>query len=201
MTMIKKTTSNFLYLLLPFLMGACVAASGVVHSNVITAPGARPAMYKTYAWLQNEPVAAAAYDKGFSGDLDKEIRQAVEEELAAKGFEKVTQNPDVLVAYDVSVSVPLEKDKPENFAEGFGYSYAYMSGYRYAYANAGLPGYRSVDLFKEGTLLLDFVDPETNTLVWRGWAEGAVSNFKAGYNKVHSLVEEVLQKLPGVRGK
>ena len=150
---------------------------------------------RTYAWYQNPPAAAAEYEKGYKAGLDENIRRAVEAELAEKGWQKVEQNPDVLVAYDVSVSVPLEKDKPENFAPGFGYSYGYMSGYRYNYGNAGLPGYRNVDLFKEGTLIIDLVSPKTDQLVWRGWSEGAISNFNAGYNKVQQQVAEVLGSL------
>lgn len=194
----KELSFVCLYLLLPVLLSACVVASGIVHTNAISAAGAKPAKYTTYAWYQEQPVAPAAYDEGFNADLDKSIRQAVEEELQQRGYKKVaaTAKPDVLLAYDVSVSVPEEKDKPENFAPGFGYSYGYMSGYRYHYKDAGLPGYRPVDLFKEGTLIIDMVNPATGALVWRGWSEGAISNFKAGYNKVQQQVTEVLSKLP-----
>lgn len=187
-----------LYLLLPVLLSACVVASGVVHTNAIFAPGAKLAKYTTYAWYQEQPVAPAAYEEGYSGSLNKNIRQAIEKELQQRGYKKVdaAAKPDVLLAYDVSVSVPEEKDKPENFAPGFGYSYGYMSGFRYRYKDAGLPGYRPVDLFKEGTLIIDMVNPTTDALVWRGWTEGSISNFKAGYRKVQQQVADVLDKLP-----
>lgn len=190
-----RLPAAFCLLMMPLLLGACVAASGLVRANAITAPGASPSAYRTYAWYQDEPAAGPAYDKGFGPTLNEHIRRAVEEELQQKGLRKVTQNPDVLVAYDVSVSVPEEKDDPRNFASGFGYSYGYMSGYRYRYGQAGLPGYRAVDLFKEGTLIIDLINPQTNLLVWRGWAEEAISNFNAGYNSVQKQVEEVLGKL------
>jgi len=194
----KNISFVCLYLLLPVLLSACVVGSGIVHTSAISVPGAKPASYTTYAWYQDQPVAPAAYEDKFNGALDKYIRQAVEEELQQRGYKKVNAatKPDVLLAYDVSVSVPEEKDKPENFAPGFGYSYGYMSGYRYHYKDAGLPGYRPVDLFKEGTLLIDMVNPTTDALVWRGWSEGAISNFQAGYNKVQQQVTEVLGKLP-----
>ncbi|WP_347158792.1 DUF4136 domain-containing protein [Pontibacter chitinilyticus] len=194
----RKLPFTLLYLLFAVLLNACVATSGPAHTTAISAPGAKLAKYTTYAWYQDPPPTPAAYDPGFTAGLDKNIRQAVEEELKQRGMQKVatTANPDVLLAYDVSVSVPVEKDKPANFAPGFGYSYGYMSGYRYRYSDGGLPGYRPVDLFKEGTLLVDMINPDTNKLVWRGWSEGAVTNFRSNYNKVKQLVTEVLQKLP-----
>ncbi|PRY12041.1 uncharacterized protein DUF4136 [Pontibacter ummariensis] len=178
-----------------FFLQSCVTTSASVGANTIQAPYVQTGSYKTFAWFQPDAMAPAAYEKGFGASLNKNLRRAIEEELQERGYQKVTTNPDVLVAYDVSVSVPEEKDKPENFAPGFGYSYGYMSGYRYDYKQPGMPGYRSVDLFKEGTLIIDLINPRTNMLEWRGWAEGAINNFKAGYNKVHGQVEEVMEKL------
>ncbi|WP_299821820.1 DUF4136 domain-containing protein [uncultured Pontibacter sp.] len=174
---------------------ACVVTSGIKNTSAIVAPGANTKLYRTYNWYQPAPAATAAYDKGYKSTLHDHIIQGIEAELKKRGYTKVTDNPDVLVAYDVSVSVPLEKDKPENFEPGFGYSYAYMSGYRYSYNNPNLPGYRAVDLFKAGTLIIDFINPASNQLVWRGWTEGALANFNAGAGNVQQEVEEILNKL------
>ncbi|MFD1188593.1 DUF4136 domain-containing protein [Pontibacter rugosus] len=175
---------------------SCVTTSASFGANAIKAPYATNLRnYKTYAWFQNMPPEQADYLKGFNGDLNKNIRKAIEQELEERGYTKVAQNPDVLVAYDVSVSVPVEKDKPENFAEGFGYSYGYMSGYRYNYGHTDMPGYRNVDLFKKGTLIIDMINPKSDLLLWRGWTEGAINNFKSNYGTVHSKVEEVMEKL------
>lgn len=172
---------------------SCVTTSGAIGASAIKAPYAKMDTYKTYAWFQQQPPAEPAYDKGYTGNLDRHIRRAVEEELQERGYRKVESNPDVLVAYDVSVPVPEAKDKPENFGTGFGYSYGYMSGYRYNYGNAGMPGYRSVDLFKQGTLIIDLISPQSKMLLWRGWAEGGIGNFKAGYNQVKNQVEEIFE--------
>ncbi|GAB3531442.1 DUF4136 domain-containing protein [Pontibacter brevis] len=187
----------FFLLLCSLGLQSCVTTSRAIGASAIKAPYARMNTYKTFAWLQEQPVAEPAYDKGYNAQLDAHIRQAVEEELIERGYTKVETNPDLLVAYDVSVPVPEEKDKPENFGTGFGYSYGYMSGYRYNYGHADMPGYRSVDLFKQGTLIIDLISPQSKMLVWRGWAEGGISNFKAGYKQVKNQVEEVIGKLEG----
>lgn len=190
-----RLSALLLLTLCAFGFNGCVASSGANGATAIKAPYANPKAYKTYAWYQVVPPAEPAYDKGYSANLNSHIQRAVEEELQQRGYKRVEENPDVLVAYDVSVSVPEEKDNPENFRKGFGYSYGYMSGYRYSYGHADMPGYRSVDLFKEGTLIIDLINPKSNMLVWRGWAEGGISSFKAGYKKVQDQVQEVLQKL------
>lgn len=183
----------FLYLLF---LSSCVTSSISSRPNSVSAAGANTTAIKTYAWYQDQPEAPVAYDKEYTGTLNQHIRKALEEQLQAKGFTKATTgSPDVLVAYDVSVSVPVEKDIPGSFSDGFGYSYAYMSGYRYSYGHEALPGYRAVDLYKSGTLIVDLIKPATNELMWRGWTEGAISNFKANYSSVKSEVTKVLAPL------
>lgn len=184
-----------LFSLFILLLPACVVTSGIKNTSSITAPGANTKLYRTYSWYQPIPPAAASFDKGYKPVLHEQITKAIEAQLQKKGYRKVDENADVLLAYDVSVSVPVEKDNPENFAPGFGYSYGYMNGYRYNYGNAGMPGYRAVDLFKSGTLIIDMVNPKTNQLVWRGWTEGAFDNFTPGSGKVEQEVSEILNKL------
>lgn len=175
---------------------ACVTTSASLGANSIRAPYATNLRnYQTFSWYQPQPAEAANYSKNYSEDLDPKLRQAIEEELQERGFRKVETNPDLLVAYDVAVSVPANMDNPVLYQEGFGYSYAYMGGYRYDYGYADMPGYRSVDLFKEGTLVIDLINPKSNLLLWRGWAEGGITNFKANQKSVRQQVAEVLQKL------
>lgn len=191
----KTLLYPYLFLLLLLITG-CVTSSVPSGPKAVLATGALTENLKTYAWFQEQPVAPVAFDDGYQASLDQHIRTAIETELKAKGFVKaVTGNPDVLLAYDVSVSVPLEKDEPQNYLDGFGYSYAFMAGYRYSYLHNKLPGYRAVDLYKSGTLIIDLIDPGSKELIWRGWTEGAISNFKANYKTVHKEVEALLAPL------
>ncbi|QCR22195.1 DUF4136 domain-containing protein [Pontibacter sp. SGAir0037] len=191
----NRFASGLCSLLLSVLFTACVATSGINRTSSIAAPEAALGKPKTYAWYQDQPAAPVEFEKSFGKSLDKNLRQAIEAELKERGYQKVTSDPDLLVAYDVSVSVPLEKDAPGTYPPGFGYSYAYMAGYRYNYKHEDMPGYRSVDLFKQGTLIVDLVQPQTNELLWRGWSEEAISNFNASYKKVQAQVESVLEEL------
>ncbi|MCK4774804.1 MAG: DUF4136 domain-containing protein, partial [Candidatus Krumholzibacteria bacterium] len=73
-----------------------------------------------------------------------------------KGFTRVTINPDLLIAYFVGV-------RNEVFMSNYGMHYADYTG------NV------VVQSVQDGTLRIDFVDPKTERLVWRGSAYGAVN--------------------------
>lgn len=191
--------SKLIFLLLSFVscifFSSCVATSGISRTSSIMAPTAGFNNLKTFAWYQEKPAGVQDFEKGYRAELDAHLRRAIEEELQRRGYRKASSNPAMLVAYDVSVSVPIEKDTPGAYPPGFGYGYAYMAGYRYNYRNTNMPGYRAVDLFKKGTLIIDFIEPASNELLWRGWSEEGLSNFNANYKKVRNLVGQVIGEL------
>jgi hypothetical protein len=196
----KRTLSQtLLFLFIAVAFSSCLATSGINHTSAISASEGALSNKSTYAWYQTTPQAKAAYGPGYNASFNENMLKAVEEELERRGYSKTTANPDMLVAYDMSVSVPDAMDKPELYGNGFGYSYAYMAGYRYSYGSAQLPGYRAVDLFKQGTLIIDVVDPRSKQLLWRGWTEGAVKNPNAGYGNTKKLVQEILKRMPAAR--
>ncbi|WP_116544782.1 DUF4136 domain-containing protein [Pontibacter virosus] len=198
MKSIKIKLSSALYLFLcSIFLSSCVATSGIDNTTSISSSEGILGKKTTYAWYQPTPPAQPAYGPEFNPSLQRHMLKAIEEELQRKGYTKTTVNPDMLVAYDVSVSVPDAMDKAELYGPGFGYSYAYMAGYRYSYGNAQLPGYRAVDLFKQGTLIVDVIDPKSKQLLWRGWTEGAIKNFDAGYGKAKSEVQKIINRMPG----
>ncbi|WP_114781585.1 DUF4136 domain-containing protein [Botryobacter ruber] len=193
----QKKLIPLLYLLWCFgFTTGCVATSGIPDAFATTATDAALAKKNTYAWYQEKPVAGIYLETGFTEVLDKHVKRAIEEELEQKGLQKVTTNPDLLVAYDVSVSVPIELDKPSLYAPGFGYSYAWEAGYRYKYGTSRIEGFRPVDLYKEGTMIIDIIDRASGELIWRGWSEGLIRNFNANYNKVKENVQLILDKFP-----
>jgi hypothetical protein len=115
-------------LFIPMLFASCVATSGIANTSTIAANDAPFVQKSTYAWYQPEPAAGAEYGQGYGPGLHKNMLQAIEEELERKGYTKTSVNPDLLVAYDMSVSVPDEMDMPQLYGPGFGYSFAYMAG-------------------------------------------------------------------------
>ena len=105
------------------------------------------------------------------GDIDQltaqRIVRAVDDELRAKGFEKDTSAPDFLVNFLASVQQKIET-RPTTVSVGYGWRHGY----------AGVASGTEIDAYDEGTLVLDFVDPASKSLLWRGTARGAVQAHK-----------------------
>ncbi len=112
--------------------------------------------YTTYAWMPR-PEGDTGLLTGRQKYLEDALPKAVEQQLAAKGFAKVSENPDVLVGYwyglagEEADSVGLKVD------------------YTKSYSN------RKVWESEGGVIRIDLVNPKTATLVWRGTAHVAVN--------------------------
>ncbi len=116
--------------------------------------------YQTYDLMPKDDEAmsadAAAKFAGRRQLLEEEFRKALKKYMEAKGFTRVTDNPNLLIAYFVGV-------RDEVFMSNYGMHYADYTG------NV------IIQSVQDGTLRIDFVDPKTERLVWRGSAYGAVN--------------------------
>jgi hypothetical protein len=135
----------------------------------------------TYSWL---PIPAKT--KINSLDIER-IRKAVDTALAAKGLSAVTENPDFRIAQYMG-----SKDRVQIINWGYDYDPYYWRGSR---------GFRrsSVFQYEEGILILDFVDAQSNNLIWRGEAKGVLSgatNPKKRDRLIQEAVQKILQNFP-----
>src|ERR1700730_11489583 len=120
--------------------------------------------YKTYSWQEIKPANSL---------WDARIKNAVDAQLAAKGWTQVDSGGDVSI---VAIATTKTERTLQTFYNGFGGGW----GWR------GFGGFgdstTTVQDYKEGTLLLDMYDAKTKQLIWRGSAEGSVSD-KAAKNE------------------
>jgi len=141
-------------------------------------PGVDFAGLKTYDWM---PVPEQI---GIS-DLDlARLKKAVDTQLQAKGHSVSSEKPDFLVAVHFGV-----EDKVRVSNTGYGYHYG---GF---YGSSGVRTYQ----YEEGTLILDFVNPESKNLMWRGSATGELKNLKTPEKReqeINKVVEKILKKFP-----
>lgn len=132
----------------------------------------------TYDWL---PVPKEANISSL--DLAR-IKSAVNSELEAKGLKMTSRNPDFLIAEHLGT-----KDKV--IIDGWGYYddpyLFYWRGYR---GYGGLTAYQ----YEEGIIILDFVDPGSKNLIWRGTAKGVLSGATTP-EKRDTLVKEAIRKI------
>lgn len=130
---------------------------------------------KTYTWVRGTPLG---------DELNhKRIVDAIDAQLASKGFAKVERSadPDVLVAYHATFNKDLQI---EGFSSGWG-------GYRFGPARSGTARVEEILI---GTLVVDMVDAQTRTIVWRGIASKEI-DVKASPEKRDKNINKAAEKL------
>lgn len=161
--------------------GACAPMQ--VHTYVPRGSDVRS--FHTYAWAP-----AGAFDTG-DPRLDDNtmfvdrLQSAVERQLARKGWATaVGGQADLVIHFHARVDQRLDLAEPSRPG-------------RANEAGAGGP-----QVHDAGTLLLDFIEPRSNRLVWRGWAEGSIEGVidnQAWMNeKIDGAVERILATFPGI---
>ena len=125
--------------------------------------------FKTFAFAGLADVnKGGIYDNSL---MQKRIESAVVRELTAKGLRQVglDEHPDLLVHYWVNVQ---DKQRLESGGTSVGVA-RYRGGYGWG---AGYGGGVTTVEYKEGTLILDLVEPTQKQLVWRATIVGTLQD-------------------------
>jgi len=135
--------------------------------------------YKTYTWKEGTPAKNPL--------MQQRITDAIEKELAAKGFMKVNaeQNPDLVVIYHAAVDIETQI----NTVSMGGYSgfYGPYGGY-----GGGGSSTTYVDKIPVGTLRVDIGDPKNKKLLWQG---KATDNLSDKPEKVEKTINKCAEKM------
>src|SRR5437868_10669598 len=135
--------------------------------------------YKTYSWQEIKPANSL---------WDTRIKNAVDAQLAAKGWTQVPSGGDVAI---VAIKTTQTQRSLQTFYDGFG------GGWRWrGFGGMGEATTTEQD-YKEGTLVVDLYDAKTQQLIWRGSAEDTLSN-KAEKNErnLDKGVAKLFKKFP-----
>jgi hypothetical protein len=116
--------------------------------------------------------------------LHKEMLSVLEETMAAKGYVKTDNKPDLFVVYHVATE---KKNSVSTYTGGY-YGWGYR-GWGVGYTNV------RVDQYTEGTLVIDLVDADEEDLVWRGWASGTIED-RPNYDRLRDVVKGMLAEFP-----
>ncbi len=145
--------------------------------------GVNVQQYHTYDWGAADAFSTGDPRLDNNPFFDRRVRMRVEKELAAKGFEKTTSGtPDLVVHYHAIFAQEIDVRTLDP-------QYAYCD-------NQDCRPY----VYDAGTLFVDLVDPRTDTLVWRGWAEGSVDGVIDNQEWMEARIDEavtrIVQRLP-----
>ena len=144
--------------------------------------------YTTYSWLS----LPQRDDPRIHNEIvENRVVEAVDTELAAKGYEKVADGADFKVGYHVALSSAIAVTQVNEY---YGYGYRYWRPYSaYGFTNTYVTEYQ------QGTLIVDVVDTNSDELVWRGFAQSEVSptsDPEKNRGKINKAVEKIFAKFP-----
>jgi Domain of unknown function (DUF4136) len=142
------------------------------------------ASYKTYAFTP----------EALSIPLDdinrNRLLNAIETELAAKGFTKAENNPDVLI--DLTIKGEQKQTATATNTGGYGYG-------RYGYGGGFSTTTINYDTYVDGTLFIDMIDAAKKQLVWQGRGTRTIepdANQERREKNISSAVKQIFMKYP-----
>ncbi len=143
---------------------------------------------KTFAWFPRTRPAAPD-PRLDSALLDARIQQAVDAELAAKGYRKntVPQNADFLLSHTVAIHQKISASSLNDF---YGPSYT-------------RPSRVYVDEYEVGTLVIDVLDAKKSEVIWSGSFQARLtpaSNPSQREERVKTAVRAVMERFPPEAG-
>jgi hypothetical protein len=155
----------------PVVIMALMACSVTYGQDVRTnyRPGTDFSKYHTYKWVDD---VKGALPVGIHPDqiLDSQIKQAIDSQMAAKGFTKVDgDKADLLLGYEIG----LHQEKEWN-ASGWGWGGGPGWGGWGPWGMESVSGTANSSTINIGTLVLTVYDPAAKLLVWIGAAQHAI---------------------------
>jgi hypothetical protein len=141
-----------------FLVAALVVTSATAWAHITTDYDHKAdfARFKTYSW-GNVKAADSLWDE--------RVKEAVDSQLAAKGWTQVPSGGDVVVTARDAIHNQQELN---TFYNGFGGGRRFGGGIGTSTT--------TVDTYKVGTLIIDVIDGQTKNLIWRSAASDTLSN-------------------------
>lgn len=159
--------------------------------------------YRTFALKRGKIVTEGVLDKRDTLTRDR-INEALEKELAEKGLQPTNLNPDLIVTFTAG-----ERTRRE-VVSNWGDTYA-ADGYRTAgpgpsywgppyggYVYSAAPYWWTRE-FRQGVIVIDLIDANTNKLVWRSIARARDVDFRKPEN-IDKTVSKALHELPATAG-
>lgn len=154
--------------------------------------------FRSFSWYKAEVPTPRMGGSGpeYNVLLDQYVRESVADEMRKSGLQLDTEDPDLLVAYDIAVDTTKAPSSANKFPEGFGYGYSYWYGYRFRYDTSALFDYKPIDTLPPGTLVIDIINPDTNELLWRCYADAYINPSTQDEDYVKLVVADILSEFP-----
>ena len=152
-----------------------LTACAPVTVTSFTQRGVSVAAYRTFAWDRIDTSVPGDARLDNNTMFHEYVRQAIDRQLISRGYEPATVQPDVLVHYHASSRQKIYTSGEPRTAERCQDC--------------------TVEVYDEGTLLVDITDARTGALVWRGIAESGLVNVVNNQTQMEESVERVVERI------
>jgi hypothetical protein len=164
---------------------AIAACSGVKYSSDFD-PTADFSDYRAYAWAERTPTGDDD-PRVYNDIVKRQVQYAVDQALAAKGYQKVTSNAHFYVGWHGAIDGRMSTT---TINDHYGYGRGWYG------PTMGVSTSRTyVNEWDEGTLLVDIIDATSDQLVWRGSAQAEVNKSSRGSEEDQRRLNEIVAKM------
>ena len=156
-----------------------VSAFAAEDIDIRAKEGVDFSQYETYAWTSHEYLQANSPLRE-GAPLDRKIRGAADKLIQKNGFQRVEreESPDLMINY-----------------VGMGNDYFHAEGVTKEIAPGvkwiGDPNAHSMRSYREGTLVFEVIDTETEEMIWSGW----VTELAPTIDKLQAKAEKATRKV------
>jgi len=179
-------------LMIVFIMGACSTPVHVEKDDSVNLKN-----YKTYMWVdtrynQNDNTTRPATYR------DATVRSAANAELNAGGWTEVSDNPDILISYDVLVQNTTTRRSDPVYSQSYSRTYYNPRLKRWGsiYYPSQFLGYNSYEVpVNEGTVTITLTDANTDKIIWQGWTVEELNYARITQEELSASVKNIFSKL------
>jgi len=152
--------------------------------------------YKTYMWVDtrynenDNSTRPSSY-----GDIT--VRNASNAALQKAGWTEVSNNPDILVSYDVLVQNTTTRRSDPVYTQSYTRSYYNPRLRRWGtiYYPSQFLGYNNYEVpVKEGTVSITMTDANTDKIVWQGWTIEELNYTRITTEEIAASVQNIFSK-------
>jgi hypothetical protein len=138
------------------------------------------AKYRTFDWGPADALPTGDPRLDANSFFKDHLQGAVEKALTERGFELATNGaPDLLLHYHASITTRLEVNRTDQ-----------ASGYC-----AGAKCLSDVTDYEAGTIVVDIIDAQRKTLIWRGWAQNRVESMLESPDNMAKTIDEAVRRM------
>jgi hypothetical protein len=171
----------FMLLVIPaILLSACASGPTIVAN---TNPGTDFSAFKTYNFFQPLGTDRAG---GVRTPLSSRLISSVNRELISRGM-SLSDSPDLLVDFVVSAEDRIDvRSTPSHTVHRSHWNRGFSTW----------PTYNTtVRQYTEGSLIVDLIDPATNTLVGEGGAQNRINSTEFTQPQIDEIVSKIMSEL------